>query len=75
MSRTKRWSPLAFIGVVGIVFSACGTAATPQPSASTAPSTPTATESAAVSTAPYTGMNYPDTAIDCAKKPTGYTEK
>jgi peptide/nickel transport system substrate-binding protein len=72
MSRTKRWSPLAFIGVVGIVFSACGTAASPTPSASTASVAPPSA-AASASEAPYAGKSYPDTAIDCAKKPTGYT--
>src|SRR5436190_11608698 len=74
MTRTTRWSPLALIGAVAIVFSACNGAATPAPSspAASAPGS-VAPASQAASSAPYTGTSYPDTAIDCAKKPAGYT--
>jgi peptide/nickel transport system substrate-binding protein len=60
MSRTTRWSPLAAIGTVAIVFAACNGAASPSPSASaTTPSTVPASQPA--STAPYDGMVYPAT--------------
>ena len=60
MSRTTRWSPLAMIGTVAIVFAACNGAASPSPSASaTTPSTPPASQAA--SEAPYDGMVYPTT--------------
>jgi ABC-type transport system substrate-binding protein len=62
---------LAFLAVAAIVFSACaGNVNSPSPS-SAAASAPTA--SAAGSQAAFTGTSYPDTAIDCAKPPTGYT--
>ena len=59
MSRTSRWSPLAVVGTVAIVFAACNTAASPSPSASqgTAPSAPA---SQPASTAPFTGTAYPE---------------
>ena len=60
MSRTKRWSPLAMLGAVAIVFAACQGAASPSPSSSgTAPSTPPASQP--TSQAPYEGMVYPAT--------------
>ncbi|HEV7809313.1 MAG TPA: ABC transporter substrate-binding protein [Candidatus Limnocylindrales bacterium] len=63
MSRTTRWSPLAAIGTVAIVFAACGGSASPSPSsaapASTTPSTAAASQ--AVSEAPFTGSVYPTT--------------
>ena len=57
MSRTTRWSPLAVIGTVAIVFAACSGAASPSPSSSaTTPSTaPTTAASPAASVAPYDG--------------------
>ena len=62
MSRTTRWSPLAFIGTVAIVFGACSTAASPSPTGA-GPSTPAASApaSAPASEAPYTGAVYPTT--------------
>jgi peptide/nickel transport system substrate-binding protein len=63
MSRTTRWSPLAAIGAVAIVFAACSGAASPSPS-SAAPSAAAPSEAApstAVSEAPYTGQVYPET--------------
>src|SRR4051812_7548710 len=73
MSRTRKWSPLAMLGVFAIVFGACGGSATPSPSqASSAPGS-VAPASQPASVAPYTGVSYPDTAVDCAKKPAGYT--
>ena len=62
MSRTTRWSPLAFIGTVAIVFGACSTAASPSPTGA-GPSTPAASTpaSAPASEAPYTGAVYPTT--------------
>jgi hypothetical protein len=59
MSRTKRWSPLAVIGTVAIVFAACNGAATPPPSASTA-TTPSTTPTQAASEEPFTGAAYPE---------------
>ena len=62
MSRTKRWSPLAVIGAVAIVFSACGGAASPTPSPSDGAGD--ASDDAAsqpASAAPYAGMAYPAT--------------
>lgn len=79
MTRTKRWSPLALIGTVAIIASACGTAATPSPSApaASAPGGASAPASQAVSrmaypetgdapcgTAPYTGQLKKITAVD-----------
>jgi peptide/nickel transport system substrate-binding protein len=70
MSRTKRWSPLALVGAVAIVFGACSGAASPSPSASaTAPSTPPAASEPG-SVAPYDGMVYPTTGeAPCGVKP------
>ena len=75
MSRSKRWSPLAVFGVIAIVFSACGGSASPSPSsqASTPAASAPASAGPVVSSAPYTGLSYPATAVDCAKKPAGYT--
>jgi ABC-type transport system substrate-binding protein len=61
------------IGVFAILFSACGGSATPSPSSSTATTPSTAPASQAASTAPYAGVSYPDTAVNCASKPAGYT--
>ena len=62
MSRTTRWSPLAVIGTVAIVFGACNAAASPSPTGA-GPSTPagSAPASAPASEAPYTGAVYPTT--------------
>ncbi|HEY3164212.1 MAG TPA: ABC transporter substrate-binding protein, partial [Candidatus Limnocylindrales bacterium] len=78
MSRTSRWSPLAAIGVVAIVFAACGGSATPPPSsassaappASTAPASQAAVVAypadadAPCGTAPYAGTIKRITALD-----------
>lgn len=72
MSRTTRWSPLAVIGTVAIVFAACNGAATPAPSASAAASAtvPSAPASQPASVAPYTGMVYPTSgAAPCGVAP------
>jgi peptide/nickel transport system substrate-binding protein len=61
MSRTTRWSPLAVIGTLAIVVSACGGAATPSPSSSTATTPSTAPASQPGSVAPFTGQVYPTT--------------
>jgi peptide/nickel transport system substrate-binding protein len=61
MSRTTRWSPLAVIGTIAIVVSACGGAATPSPSSSTATTPSTAPASQPGSVAPFTGQVYPTT--------------
>jgi len=61
MSRTTRWSPLAFVGTVAIVFSACSGAASPSPSSSAAATSSNAPASQAASVAPYTAMAYPTT--------------
>jgi peptide/nickel transport system substrate-binding protein len=75
MSRAKRWSPLAVFGVAAIVFSACNGAASPSPTSSAAATAAgsVAPPSQAASTAPYAAASYPDTAVDCANKPAGYT--
>jgi len=72
MSRTHRWSPLAVIGVLGIVFSACTNAASPTPSSSTASAAPPSAAASASAEA-FTGKSYPDTAVDCKNRPKGYT--
>ncbi len=61
MIRTKRWSPLALIGTVAIVASACGTAATPSPSApaASAPGGASAPASQPASTEPFDAVVYP----------------
>jgi peptide/nickel transport system substrate-binding protein len=61
MSRTTRWSPLAVIGTLAIVVSACGGAATPSPSSSTATTPSTVPASQPGSVAPFTGQVYPTT--------------
>lgn len=63
MSRTTKWSPLAVIGTVAIVFAACNGAASPSPSSSAAAPTtaPTTAPSQPASVAPYDGMVYPAT--------------
>src|SRR5262245_519014 len=60
MSRTKRWSPLAVLGSVAIVFAACSGSASPSPSSAaptTAASAPAASQAA--SAAPFTATAYP----------------
>jgi peptide/nickel transport system substrate-binding protein len=54
---------------LAIVAAAC------TPAASTAPSTVPGTQAATqgASAAPFDGTSYPETAIDCGSKPTGYT--
>jgi len=70
MSRTKRWSSLAFMGVFAIVFSACaGTPPSPSPSSQAASQAASQAPAASTSSAPYTGKSYPDTAVDCANPP------
>ncbi|HET7472272.1 MAG TPA: ABC transporter substrate-binding protein [Candidatus Limnocylindrales bacterium] len=59
MSRTSRWSPLAVIGSLAIVFAACNTAASPSPSASQGTSPSTAPASQPASTEPFTAASYP----------------
>jgi len=62
MSRPKRWSPLAMMGVVAIVFGACSGAASPTPTTSSSATTPsTVPASQPTSQAPYDGMVYPET--------------
>jgi peptide/nickel transport system substrate-binding protein len=74
MSRTSRWSPLAVIGAVAIVFGACNSAVSPAPSSTAAASvTGSAPASQPASTTPFTGTSYPDTAVSCTSKPAGYT--
>lgn len=77
MHRSPRWSPLAvLIASAALVFVACnGSTASPSAAASSAPSVaPTTAASVPASTGPaYAGKSYPDTAVDCAKPPTGYT--
>jgi peptide/nickel transport system substrate-binding protein len=76
MSRTTRWSPLAPLAVLAIVFAACSGSASPSPSSAAASQPAAASESApaaSASTAPYTGVSYPDTAVNCASRPAGYT--
>ena len=76
MSHVKRLPIWAVLASAAIIFSACAGAASPSPS-SAAPSAAAPSEAAGGSTAPseaaYAGVSYPDTAIDCAKRPTGYT--
>ncbi len=59
MSRTTRWSPLAVIGAMAIVFSACNSAASPSPSTSQAAPPSTTPASQPASTAPYDAVSYP----------------
>jgi len=61
MQRAPKWSPLAVLAVVAIVFAACaGNQASSAPSAA-ASSAPSAAASAATSTEPFTAMVYPET--------------
>ena len=78
MTRTRKWSPLAVLGAVAIVFTACGGAASPNPS------TPRRNErrqrgrpSQAASQAAYDGMVYPETGeAPCGSAPyTGQLKK
>jgi peptide/nickel transport system substrate-binding protein len=70
MTRTRKWSPLALIGTVAIVFAACGTAATPSPSSPAATGGASAQASQPASTAPYTGVVYPtDSDAPCGVAP------
>ncbi|HEY7131757.1 MAG TPA: ABC transporter substrate-binding protein [Candidatus Limnocylindrales bacterium] len=76
MSRSTRWSRLAPLGVVAILFAACSGSSSPAPSASSAAAPSTAASeapAASASEAAYAGTSYPDTAVDCASKPAGYT--
>src|SRR6476619_3336720 len=66
MSHVKRLPIWAVLASAAIIFSACAGAASPSPS-SAAPS------AAAPSEAAYAGVSHPDAAIDCAKRPAGYT--
>ena len=81
MTRTKRWSPLALIGTVAIVFSACAGAASPSVSAPAAsPSSAggaSAPASAPTSTAPFDAAVYPaDGEAPCGTAPyTGLFKK
>jgi len=61
MSRTKRWSPLASLGAVAILFAACTGAVSPSPS-SGAPASQAASQPASqpASEAPYDGKAYPE---------------
>jgi ABC-type transport system substrate-binding protein len=71
MSRTKGWSPLALLGSVAIIFSACAGSVSPSPSSGT-PSSAAASQAASTgpSGAPYAGRSYPEaTAVDCANPP------
>ena len=61
MSRTTKWSPLAVIGTVAIVFAACSGSASPSPSSGTPSTAPTTGASAPGSVAPYDGVVYPAT--------------
>lgn len=76
MFQRPRWSTrlAALVAGAAIVLTACGATATPSPSAATAPPTtaPTTAPTAA-STAPYAGLSYPATAVDCANKPADYS--
>ena len=76
MSHVKRLPIWAVLASAAIIFSACAGAASPSPSSAPA-SAAAPSEAAGGSTAPseaaYAGVSYPDTAIDCAKRPTGYT--
>jgi peptide/nickel transport system substrate-binding protein len=70
MSHSSGWSKrvATLVASTAIIVSACSGAA------STAPSTgPTSAATQGASAAPYAAEAYPATAVDCAKKPTGYT--
>jgi len=73
MSRSPRWSLVALLAIAAIVFTACAGAASPSPSASAVSSAPASAGSQAPSQGAFTAKSYPDTAVDCAKPPTGYT--
>jgi peptide/nickel transport system substrate-binding protein len=73
MARSNRRSLLALFGAAAIVATACsGTTPTTAPSAASAapPASVPASAPASASAAPYTGVSYPETAIDCANPPT-----
>lgn len=59
MTRTTRWSPLAVIGTVAIVFAACTPAASPSASGGAATTGPSAPASQPASEAPFDAMVYP----------------
>ena len=59
MTRTTRWSPLAVIGTVAIVFAACTPAASPSASGGTATTGPSAPASQPASEAPFDAIAYP----------------
>ncbi len=68
MFRTSRWSSrLALLGVAALLFAACSGAATPSPSAPTAPPS----SDPGVTAAPFDGMAYPETGDPCGTA--GYT--
>jgi peptide/nickel transport system substrate-binding protein len=72
MSRSKRWSRLAPLGVLAIVFAACSGSASPSPSSAAPASQAAASQpaaSTAASAAPFTGEAYPSTAVDCTNLP------
>jgi peptide/nickel transport system substrate-binding protein len=70
MSRTTKWSPLAAIGTVAIVFAACSGSASPSPSSGAPSTAPTTAASAPGSVAPYDGVVYPTTGeAPCGVKP------
>ena len=79
MTRTKRWSPLALIGTVAIIASACGTAASPSASspAASAPGGASAPASAPASSEPFDAVVYPaDGDAPCGTAPyTGLFKK
>jgi ABC-type transport system substrate-binding protein len=59
MSRTTKWSPLAVIGALAIVFTACNSAASPSPSASQGSTASTPPASQPASTEPFDAASYP----------------
>ena len=62
MSRTTKWSPVAVVGTIAIVFAACSGSASPSPSSGTTPTTaPTTAPSAPGSVEPFDAMVYPET--------------
>jgi ABC-type transport system substrate-binding protein len=77
MTRSPRSSSklAALLASATIVFAACAGNASPAPSAAPPASSAAsaAPASAAASTAAFTGQAYPQTAVDCANRPTGYT--
>ncbi len=78
MTRTRKWSPLAVLGAVAIVFTACGGSASPNPSTPAATSgASVAAPSQAASQAAYDGMVYPETGeAPCGTAPyTGQLKK